>query len=653
MEPNDQTLNNTHLASASPDDYIAHLHRKPQDDTPRFSRRETGSGFARRFSASKKLQRFMGLQEPGPFVKPPEMMKDLVEKFVEALEEYEQIYTLGMRMTKKTVREAEKWKLPNILEETESIAKATDVTAASAKTDTKGSLGINSPVWLSKAQAILGSGRQEAAVIPNSKLPVSCASDNARDIDIEHATSDQLGKYAHRGFNSSTIPAGSQLSHPESSTSASISFLSAPITQSASAGNQGNGNVTQRSVSAPITPKYLFPSPRVDDPPWDFVQIQTIVSDGHNHHVSSTALDENPTRSPSGRHTSNIPRINVQSPSPKKLPMSRRRAPSLTTPGLFGPPPARARTEYSTGLPIFSLESEALWKFKFPGNTHALLTILLTWSYAMQSCYNRCPNPTVFSFNVAFPYAVKPPVYQHLISVSFYDTSILPHKEFRFLGPGDAAEITYGEVDTFRSEKDSEAFQEHLKQDCRVEAMKRALGLETINQKDGRHMSMHQRAATGEGRWGYILIKGHQTGRNETPPHVMIAFHISAITDSSTCLHTIFPDNHPVPSAAPLPPRPFLRRSFSLQNLINGSRKPLRMHQVLHSASSSELPQGDVANIAPQEGAQTLRRTLLKLGKAGSVPLIEGYRVDVQAFRGWLDAAGRGSGKVIMWREKE
>jgi hypothetical protein len=59
------------------------------------------------------------------------------------------------------------------------------------------------------------------------------------------------------------------------------------------------------------------------------------------------------------------------------------------------------------------------------------------------------------------------------------------------------------------------------------------------------------------------------------------------------------------------------------------------------------LPQVDLSSIVPQEGAHTFKRTVFKLEKAGSIPLVEGYRVDLEEFKGWLDAVGRGEGKVI------
>jgi hypothetical protein len=35
------------------------------------------------------------------------------------------------------------------------------------------------------------------------------------------------------------------------------------------------------------------------------------------------------------------------------------------------------------------------------------------------------------------------------------------------------------------------------------------------------------------------------------------------------------------------------------------------------------------------------------------VPLVEGYRTDVAAWKPWLDAVGRGQGKVIVFGDVE
>jgi hypothetical protein len=163
-------------------------------------------------------------------------------------------------------------------------------------------------------------------------------------------------------------------------------------------------------------------------------------------------------------------------------------------------------------------------------------------------------------------------------------------------------------------------------------------------------------AMGGEGRWAYILIKAHATPQEEVAPNVMLAWHISAITDTSTCLHTVFPDkDEPIlshPPALTTPPKQSPKRFASLQNLMIPTHGQKHLHREIRSASSSlELPQMDVSSILPQQGAQTLKRTVVKLDKAGNIPLIEGYRVDVKEFWGWLDAVGRGEGKIIVWRE--
>jgi hypothetical protein len=71
------------------------------------------------------------------------------------------------------------------------------------------------------------------------------------------------------------------------------------------------------------------------------------------------------------------------------------------------------------------------------------------------------------------------------------------------------------------------------------------------------------------------------------------------------------------------------------------------------ASSNSELSSVDARVDIEQSRATTLHRSVLKLEKAGRIPLIEGFRVDVAAFREWLEACGRGRGKVIMWRERD
>jgi hypothetical protein len=278
----------------------------------------------------------------------------------------------------------------------------------------------------------------------------------------------------------------------------------------------------------------------------------------------------------------------------------------------------------------------------------------------MQSFYRHIPSPRAFRSHKVFPFPVTAPIYKHLISVGFYDTSVVPHKEIRFLGPGDAAEMGYAEVDVFRSKEEIAAFEKQEQEFTKIQAMKQKLGLGVgfaePKGKRGRSQDQMHLAMSGEGRWAYVLIKGRVTSPDEIALHVMLAWHASAVTDASTCLHMIFPDQHnrapnqPLPKSTP--PKQSLKRFASLQNLVSANRGQRNLYREIRSvSSSSELPQVDLSSIVPQEGAQTFKRTVFKLEKAGSIPLIEGYRVDLEEFRGWLDAVGRGEGKVIIWRE--
>lgn len=712
MDSFDETVNYVQLTTnskvAQPPDH--------QGETPRYSRTEALKSFSRTFSASKKLQQMMGLQDPEPFVTPPSMPKDLELVFIDGLQEHGMDCRghdvgfgpeLGIRseVTGKRKR-PEKSRLPDITEEMESPSETTFTNAGVVGMPSSGGLGGTTPVWPSRAQA--------AAAQCTLRPFASYESGNGNDNDSEDVTLGYNGPLAEGGFDSSITLAESQSSRPGSPTIASrpclppnpgratvsaiddsfacdlnysgeydcigVWYRSTQRSTSLSALTRssldntsikaredgqnnysqllssGYGNTMQRSA---FTPVVLFPSPRLEHQSWGHVEKNAdftpigFVPDGQTSIAPLTAQDELREGLLDRAYTSHVPQIQVQSPSPKKMPMSKKRASSLSSQELSGPPQTRARAEDSVGLPLLPDTSEALWKFHFSENTHALLTILLTWSITMRSMYNSCPNPKAFSYNTSLPWPVTPPIYQQLVSVGFYDMGVTPHQEIRFLGPGDVSEIIYGEVDTFRSQEDLDTFRGRQKQYCKIEAMRKAMRLATSPQKAGRYMASHQRAATGEGRWAYILIKGHQATKDGTPPHLMIAFHTSAVTDESMCLHTIFPDDYSAPSPPPQSPdNPRLKRIGSLQNIISASRNPRRLHHALRSASSSEISRVNVINTTPQVGAYTLQRTVLKMEKAGGIPLIEGYRVDVGAFRGWLDAVGRGSGKLMMWKER-
>jgi hypothetical protein len=309
-------------------------------------------------------------------------------------------------------------------------------------------------------------------------------------------------------------------------------------------------------------------------------------------------------------------------------------------------------------LPVLSLLEE-FGKEDFAGNTPALLTILLTWSNTIWTLHNRVPDPKLFSTHPAFPYPITPPIAKKLLSVSFYDTSIEPHRELRFIGPGDVAELSYHEVDVFRSHRR----EEH--QQVPLHTAYAAVGVVNVMQASthSRYTTMAQRARTGEGRWCYVLAKGHAPEDGGTAPHIVLAWHISCVTGTSTGFHTIYPDDSAGSrtSTAPVPQdtRKHRRRS-SMQNLGQlGEQTQPKLQKTLRTASSTAaLPRfGSEAAVeregaeVEQEGGVRLQRTVLKMEKAGRIPLAEGYRVDVDAFRGWMEACGTGDGKVILWRE--
>jgi hypothetical protein len=400
-----------------------------------------------------------------------------------------------------------------------------------------------------------------------------------------------------------------------------------------------------------------FPSPGVGKRVCDFVQTENgFLPRASGSHVESSSSSFNNTSLSfiENIKLSLLPRIMIQAPSPKKAAVSRKRPSSASLQDTVGSPLSqRTRRVGNTGLPILPADAEALWKFKFPGNTHALLTILLTWSHAMWAFHHQLPDPKLFAIHPAFPHPISAPLRRQLISASFYDISIEPHKEMWYLGPGDVAEMSYHEVDVFASEDSNVQEYEASQPSFPIGVIKQTLGLtKTENPNHTRYMSMAQRAKTGEGRWCYILTKGHKTQNGGTPPHLILAWHASAVTRSSNCLHTIYPDD-----TTPNPlvqPQSKLRRFSSLENFSTAPRNPTRfnLHQMLRAvSSSSELPPVDIDPEIEKRGGTTLHRTVLKMEKAGSIPLIEGFRVDVTNFRGWLDACGKGRGKVFIWSE--
>lgn len=686
------------FSSSSPGRPPADLHNKLQAETSHRSKTDTMNSVMRTFSASKALNQVLGLRDPEPFVPPPAMPSDLTEKFEFELPRYKQLYAAGVFAPRPSEgfatsapAQQSKTTLTDILEEKESPVRASPKRDNTISASSK--LTISIPKYTSGKQAVAAAQRYTF---------VDSDSDAVNDTASQHTHYKSDEDYGSWKYGSSTTLVVSDYSRPGSAESGpslpppsfprTSSLLPLPNLSSSdatasplphlvgkklpsglrpastrhiapAASQQFSRKISsypyidssslKRSKSLPV----LLPSPGVvprsresvhNDRTSAHRNASRSVEAGDTFDNTSLHFDQNTASSPA-------PCITIQAPSPVKPRESRKRAPSSTTHEDFGPPLAqRSRREDTSGLPVLPLEAEAEWKNEFPGNTHALLTILLHWSHKMWTLYHRLYDPKLFSIHPAFAYPVTPPVRKQLLSVSFYDTSIEPHKEIRFLGPGDVADMSYHEVDVFEDPKSKAHHSASPRCNSPIDAIKQTFGLtDKEESKHIRYMNMSQRAKTGEGRWCYILIKGNTPPDGSTPPHLILAWHISATTSTSDCLHTIYADDTK-PSRAPAPSHNKVKRFSSLQNLGLALRFPAKFnfHQSLRTASSSsELPPADPYATTEQREGVTLHRTVMKMDKAGGIPLIEGYRVDVAAFRNWMEACGRGKGKVLMWRE--
>lgn len=675
----------------------ADLHSKLQDETPRRSKTNTMNSIVRAFSSSNLLNQVLGLRDPESLVVPPWVPHDLVKRFEAGLQQYDCLFAAGVFASNKAnsnqiTRPPQKSKteMADILEEKESPIH----TKPAARTIPRAgsNLKINVPQWTSDKQAVavaqryssVESYRGVAETIEDEHVDCELAAEN--NVSWRYGSSTTLASSSASGNEVSSVPAPlfpprttsllpPALSHVNSSSPAvqhgykiralpsgllprppnhTASMTVKPSNKQLNQNAYNSSSALGKAESLPL----LVPSSEVEQQYSGFLPAPCgrMAGDVDSKLVPTYNTYKQATQSPHTYPTSSpVPHIAVQAPSPKKLPARRKRAPSLSTDEHSGLPlTQRPRMDDTAGLPILPLYAEGIWKFDFPGNTQALLTILLTWSQTMWTFHRRLSDPKLFAIHPAFPYAVDPPLTRKLVSVSFYDTNFEPHKEIRFLGPGNAAEMSYHEVDTFNNPLIRPDDPTTVRPSTSIDAFKQTLGLTgSEGPKHIRYMDMPQRAKTGEGRWCYILIKGHKMSDRGTAPHVILAWHISAVTGTSDCLHTIYSDE-----AAPKPkaqPQRKLKRFSSLQNLGAALKKPyLNLNHTLRSAnSSSELQPVDAKTELVQGNGLTLHRTVLKLERAGGIPLIEGFRVDVGAFRGWLDACGKGEGKVIMWRERD
>ncbi|EDU40898.1 predicted protein [Pyrenophora tritici-repentis Pt-1C-BFP] len=280
---------------------------------------------------------------------------------------------------------------------------------------------------------------------------------------------------------------------------------------------------------------------------------------------------------------------------------------------LFGPMLKEPRVASETGLPTIPWRWVTVPRPKFPGNTPGLQLILLNWLEVMEEFQRRLPHPQAFAVNPAFPLNMTHPTRKRPVSVSFYETTTNPHRELRFLGPGDATSIVYGEVDLFESK-----------------GQKRLRTLENYN-------------PVGEGRWAFVHIEDRRSMQpgEGSPSFVLLAWPTSAVTSRSESLHTIYPKDTPLTTLPPIRPQPpggSLRRLMSISQILDPEAQRKRLYEAIRSKSASELAEVDTSSNLPPAGSQKFVRTVIKLEKPGNTPLVEEYRVDMMVFGEWMDA---------------
>ncbi|KAF3006497.1 hypothetical protein E8E13_004566 [Curvularia kusanoi] len=507
--------------------------------------------------ASKTLQQVLGMRGPEPLVAPPVMPDDLIRNFEAVLSMH------GHHTGELNASTQGKSDLADIAEEDESPVLASPSEITSMALDKGKQPEVNSSQHASRS---------------NTDAPRQTFLDSDSDASVDGASepmdTETEGEHCDQGDQSSTATAINDDLEPNST-----DFVL----------NRSFILDSNESLSTLFSPASIEPQA----PDFDIAshELAQTVSSRRRSRRSFSDRDMDFEASSS----SETPLIRVHEPSTARTSTSKKRTASPSAQSGFGQPQVqRARRDENTGLPILSSEEAAKHTEDFPGSTHALLTVLLTWSHTIWSLHQRIPDPTLFSNHPAFPYPITPPVAQALVSVSFYDTSVSPHKELHFLGPSDAAELSYHEIDTFSAPKTTQPLS-HRSSSSPPNPLKHSPRPSTTPQSPThtRYTSMSHRATTGEGRWCYILAKAHAPRDGSTAPHVLLAWHTSCVTGTSTCLHTISPEE---PSASPhfsatstQPHRPSsrLKHVSSLQDFTQARRAPKRFG--LRQALSSEI----------------------------------------------------------------
>src|SRR5690242_7912683 len=456
------------MPSSSHDRPPEDLHGERQDEQPPLrSKKATIFAIAGTFRGSMTLQNALGFRVSEPFAPPPVIPNNLTARFEAALHVYTKQCT-GVVASRRTENFHQgKTNLVDILEERESPVHAELVKPTLV--GTRGRLKMQIPEWASDKQAV--------AVSPQHTF-LDSDSDAANDTAEGHTDSElndeDCNNWKHESRTtvvtsdcsrpgsamsseevvvatlsdlraSSILPPASchgdydagASTHCSTSESLPPGLCSSPARPSSTAVRQkayrrlssriqNNFPTLRRMESLPVlvpSPGGLLPLPRVSQQPHN-IRKSTQRHIGSTHDRQNT-LAESESDENKQEPSSPMPQITIQAPSLPKASTSRKRASSPSISDKSGHSLSqRVHRILTAGLPILSEREEAVWKAAFPGNTPALLTTLLTWSYTMWTFYNQLPNPKLFSIHLAFPYAVSPPKRQQLLSVSFYDTSV-------------------------------------------------------------------------------------------------------------------------------------------------------------------------------------------------------------------------------------
>jgi hypothetical protein len=175
------------------------------------------------------------------------------------------------------------------------------------------------------------------------------------------------------------------------------------------------------------------------------------------------------------------------------------------------------------------------WTPLIPGNTLNLAQTLFRWHHTMTTLYRRCSEESIMQIHPLFPYQPSPVVAVPLVSASFWDTSSEPHREMRFMGPGDVSGILYAEVDTFILDSTKE---EQARNDFFTKVWTGNEGSEL------RNIDMRARNDRGEGRWCFIVINGLKKDgepKEAVRPCLVLAWPVTANTSGEDCVWAHIP----------------------------------------------------------------------------------------------------------------